>query len=221
MPCFGWAAQEEEDDDSLGERTMRYAYFGNSFKLSALPVHAEMLAATFSLPAHMVIDVLQLVQSSLQALFSAPPQARFLFEPEGGFEALRERLASSSVEAAPTGSELIEDHEDDDAPQNKFRLERRKKNIEGEAQLARGEAAGLLTDEQVPLARRTAPVALELVDTLKQLQASTKGHGQSLHTPPHHTPLTRRCRLRKRPLSRSLGPRVVGRTTRTSRSSTI
>ena len=58
-----------------GGRFPRFQYFGNP-KLSPLPVHADMLAATFSLPSRMVINVLQRIQDSLQNLFHAPPQVR-------------------------------------------------------------------------------------------------------------------------------------------------
>ena len=70
-----------------------------------------MLAATFSLPTKMVVDVLQRIQTSLTALLTAPPQARFLFEPEAGFEALLESnfttaaLTSNAADATPTGGD--------------------------------------------------------------------------------------------------------------------
>jgi len=147
--------EDEEEETGGGENMMRYPYVGPP-RLSALPVHAEMLAATFSLPANMVMDVLQHVQASLQLLFSAPPQARFFFEPQIGFETLLSQLKGGSTGAAaaqgpaqPTGDAVFAgmEEDDDEGPQNRHRLSRRKSNIENESRIAKG--TGLLTEEQV------------------------------------------------------------------------
>lgn len=155
---FGHAAASE------GQRFPRFQYFGLP-KLSPLPVHADMLAATFSLPSRMVINVLQRIQDSLTNLLVAPPQARFLFEPDGGFEQMvAEELHNKSGGAGverhaapeiadkhPTGGNPAAldalDEEHDNGPQGKYREERKRARLENEARLKRG--TDLLRQSQV------------------------------------------------------------------------